>query len=326
MTARRLLALLGALLAASPAAAYVRSKSGKGVPLSWPLPVVPYHVSSATPVHPSPSCEPAGASDPALDAVRAGFDAWRAGCASLSLVYAGRVDEIRVGLQGMEENLVVFRNGWCSEDPAAIDHPCFRDVDLDCGGIFGCFEDAAPGDRNIVALTTVIHDPDTGRIYDADIEVNGWDGQGAGDPITPPSPGIPRQHGWWFTCGDPAGLPACATYGERDCAFIDLQNTMTHEAGHFLGLAHPCEGARCTVQPELRPYTMYPSTGPGETEKRTLHADDVAGLCAIYPAEGGGCGCGAGSGPGTLALLAAGLGLGLVVRRRRVGPVDDRSP
>lgn len=310
MTARRLPALLGALLAASPAAAYVRSTSARGAPLSWPLPVVAYHVSSATPVNPSPSCEPAGAADPALDAVRAGFDAWRAGCSSLSLVYAGRVDGIRVGLQGMEENLVVFRNGWCSEDPAAMAHPCFFDVNLDCGGIFGCFEDDTPGARNIVALTTVIHDADTGRIYDADIEVNGWDGLGEGTPF-----GTTRDHGWWFTCGDPAGLPACATYGQRDCAFIDLQNTMTHEAGHFLGLAHPCEGASCAVQPELRPYTMYPSTGPGETEKRTLHADDVAGLCAIYPADGGGCGCGAGGAPGTLALLA--VGLGLAARRRR---------
>ena len=54
---------------------------------------------------------------------------------------------------------------------------------------------------------------------------------------------------------------------------FDLGNTTTHEAGHMLGLDEaPHEDA-----------TMYYSAPTEETKKRTLHPDDVAGLCAIYP-------------------------------------------
>jgi len=320
VSAARLVAALVGLLATAPAAGYVRSTGAGGVPLSWPVPVVPYHVSDARSFH-TPTCAPGPSSDPALDAVQASFVAWRQDCANLDFVYAGRVDEIRIGLDGMGENLVVFRNGWCSANPVAIAHPCFGDPDVDCGGIFGCFEDA-PGDRNIVALTTVIHDPETGRIHDADIEVNGWDGQGAGDPFVPPV-GADYDHGWWFTCADPGGLQECKEYGEPGCFFLDLQNTLTHEVGHFLGLAHPCEGTSCTVQPQLRPYTMYPSTGPGEIEKRSLHPDDIDGVCAIYPADGGGCGCGSGGAPGAGALLLVAVAFR---RRRRAGDQATRIP
>lgn len=307
MSARRLALALVALLAARPAGAFVRSTSIEGVPLSWPVPLVPYHVSNAAPSFPTPSCAAGPAGDPTLEAVHAAFAAWRQGCADVDFVYAGRVDEIRIGLMGMGENVVVFRNGWCSENPAAVAHPCFADPDLDCGSIFNCFEDT-PADRDIVALTTVIHDADTGRIFDADIEVVAWDGQGA-----PTAFGAARDHGWWFTCADPTGLPVCTEYGEAGCFYMDLRNTLTHEAGHFLGLAHPCSGTACAAHPELQPLTMFPSTSPGEVQKRTLDPDDVAGVCAIYPAGGGGCGCGSGGAPATAALLLAALAL----RRRR---------
>lgn len=62
---------------------------------------------------------------------------------------------------------------------------------------------------------------------------------------------------------------------ERDGEEVwDLPNTVTHEAGHMLGLDHTdVEGA-----------TMEFDTRPGETEKRDLADDDVEGLCTIYPA------------------------------------------
>jgi hypothetical protein len=48
---------------------------------------------------------------------------------------------------------------------------------------------------------------------------------------------------------------------------------MTHEAGHILGLAHsPSPGATMVVE--------YP---PESVTLRTLEADDVAGICAVYP-------------------------------------------
>lgn len=91
---------------------------------------------------------------------------------------------------------------------------------------------------NTLALTTVTYNVDTGEIYDADIEVNG---------TMPISVGSPVQY--------------------------DLQSILTHEVGHFLGLAH-------SNQPDA---TMYDKYQAGSTELRTLKADDIEGICKIYP-------------------------------------------
>ncbi len=54
---------------------------------------------------------------------------------------------------------------------------------------------------------------------------------------------------------------------------VDIQNTATHEAGHALGLDHT----------PVKEATMFASAPDGETSKRSLHQDDIDGLCAIYP-------------------------------------------
>jgi hypothetical protein len=141
--------------------------------------------------------------------------------------------------------------------------------------------------------------------------VNGWDGRGAGTPISTQASGAP--HGYYFTCAGATGS-ACTTYGQAGCYGYDLQNTVTHEAGHFVGLAHPCDDAGtpscdAPLPPwESVPYaerTMYPSTTLGETTKRSLSEDDVAGVRAAYP---GPSGCGqAGGTPGVLAAILAAL-------------------
>lgn len=311
MTAGRLAAALAALVLAATAAAYVRSSDDRtGVKLFWPMPAVPYHVSDA-PAPTSPSCTAGPAGDPALEAVRAGFSAWRAGCATLDLVYAGRIHEIRTGMHGTGENLVVFRKGFCSANPDAAKDPCMTDDEVDCGGIYDCFEDQTPGDLSIVALTSVLYEPDTGRIVDADIEVNGWDGVpgNVSDGSTGP------LHGWYFTCDRQAGWPECATYGQGGCYYIDLQNTLTHEVGHFIGLAHNCgDPGLPACGPAFADATMYPNTSPGDLQKRSLSDDDVAGLCAIYPDRSGGSGCASAGAPGVGAALLALLALRL--RRR----------
>jgi predicted Zn-dependent protease len=120
----------------------------------------------------------------------------------------------------------------------------------------------------------------------------------------------------------------------------DLQSVVQHESGHTLGLAESPE----------RTAAMYGSYSPSDTSKRTLSADDIAGICAVYPSgeDRGACdatprhgfssdchvdkkdsGCtvrgpvrGGRSGLGGLWGLG-GLGLGLLVylgrRRRRLG-------
>jgi len=306
--------VLLAAAAPAPALAYVRTKDARThKELFWPVPVVPFQLNRDWP-HTAPSCRATVGGDPALEAVRASFAAWEQSCAHLQLVYGGMTSEIQIGFGSTDDNIVVFRRGWCSQHPQAKTDPCMSDPDVDCGAIYDCYEDSAScigqticDDWKIVALTSVLYDPDTGRIFGADVEVNGWDGVGGElSPIVLP------QHGWYFTCYDgtqPATL--CAAYGDDGCKYMDLRNTVTHEAGHFVGLAH---APSSTV-------TMFATTSPGELEKRSLSADDVAGVCAIYPDPSGGCGCGRGEGAGAASLLVASLAL----RRRRRAPAQTTT-
>jgi hypothetical protein len=113
-----------------------------------------------------------------------------------------------------------------------------------------------------------------------------------------------RRTGQWLTC--PVRPPAaiCATDPDQpndtvrpdgSCVSIDLGGTVTHEAGHMLGLAHPCEfesnrdaGVRqCrTGSDPDQDVTMFPTSPIGDSSKRTLEDDDVAGVCTVYPRDG----------------------------------------
>jgi predicted Zn-dependent protease len=96
------------------------------------------------------------------------------------------------------------------------------------------------GTADTLALTTLTFNIDTGEIYDADVEIN--------------------SHEQEITFGD-------------EHVVADLESIVTHEAGHFLGLAHSLD----------KTATMYPSYIPGATALRNIHPDDVLGICSIYP-------------------------------------------
>lgn len=54
----------------------------------------------------------------------------------------------------------------------------------------------------------------------------------------------------------------------------DVQNIATHEFGYWLTLGHP---------PDDTEATMYEYSKLGETKKRSLTSDDIAGIRSIYP-------------------------------------------
>jgi MYXO-CTERM domain-containing protein len=170
-----------------------------------------------------------------------------------------------------------------------------------------------------VAVTYTFTQPG-GRIVDADLRVNA------------------AYHS--FANLDPGG--------GGDFLSFDLQNAITHELGHLIGLDHTC----LLVPEDPRPVdeqgnevpdcadaaapmlaaTMFPSTDPGRTSQRWLSPDDVRGVCAIYPAAADphicpldipddGCGCAA-SGEPSAPTGAGGFGFllaaAVIAGRRRL--------
>lgn len=161
-------------------------------------------------------------------------------------------------------------------------------------------------DPQALAVTYVWHDPATGEIFDADMELN--------------------EETIDFVICPESGCPAPV-----DTHTADLENTLTHEFGHYFGIAHT---------PDDPAATMWARADPGEALKRTLQPDDVLALCSIYPEgnlpvacsytpRGGlgldgvppsGCACRAGLGRERhargLTLLGACLIAALALRRR----------
>lgn len=94
----------------------------------------------------------------------------------------------------------------------------------------------------------------------------------------------------------------------------DLQNTVMHELGHAVGLAHSSQSDRAV---------MFPLAYPGEVNKRTLSDDDIDGLRLLYATasstltEAGDAAVGC-SQAGHLSVWAALGAAATLLRRRRV--------
>lgn len=160
-----------------------------------------------------------------------------------------------------------------------------------------------PYDAAALAITTSAYDTQTGILLDVDIELNGQTFRI--DVLDEPD--------------------LCSTQEDPP---NDLRNTLTHEVGHLIGLAHPPASER------FADATMFARAGPCETMKRSLSADDIEGVCAIYPSgqpttpcfppdqlgfrevgyeDGHGC-RGTAGGSGAWGVI---LAVGLLMRRRR---------
>lgn len=133
------------------------------------------------------------------------------------------------------------------------------------------------------AITTLLYVDDgsarDGAIFDADIELNGVNFAIAVNGQTTSNTGQCR---------------------------VELQNNLTHELGHLIGLEHTClassdpprvdnqgnpvltctvVGSNPTLPANMRilDATMYNFQDCGETKKETLSSDDIQALCDIYP-------------------------------------------
>jgi MYXO-CTERM domain-containing protein len=102
--------------------------------------------------------------------------------------------------------------------------------------------DESAGTTDTIALTTVTYDVTKGDIFDADMEINSFQNQ--------------------FTTDDTV-------------VDVDLLSVMTHEAGHFLGLAHSSATAA----------TMVPNYDSGTKNLRYPQDDDQQAICNAYPPD-----------------------------------------
>ncbi len=99
--------------------------------------------------------------------------------------------------------------------------------------------------NNTLGLTTVTYNIDTGELYDADMEIN-------------------------------TAQVTLTVNGDVPPDGYDFLSIITHESGHFLGMAH---------SPDTHA-TMYAHYVQGATSMRDLTSDDVQGICTIYPPDG----------------------------------------
>ena len=168
------------------------------------------------------------------DALLSSAAEWNAPeCSDFQFLVGASTDEERVGFdwrRGTEsdanQNILVFRRGSAFGENDSWLHP-----------------------SGAIAITTLAYTRTTGRILDADIEMN-------------------DAYFSFTACEDDA--LACTD-------LHDLGNTLTHELGHVVGLGHPPSS-----QPGASEASMFSSTSIGDRKKRDLAEDDIAGLCGIY--------------------------------------------
>jgi MYXO-CTERM domain-containing protein len=305
MSRARAQLLLLLLSGATPAFAYKRSVNSGGVTIWWSIRGHPFQIDAmGTPDIPGMA---------AFTAIRTSFQTWAAvSCSDLVFQDQGLSLDPKDRVVGYfpgqsNRNLVLFRTRRCGNGNnggvVPPGDPCLTQGG--CGNAYDCWDDITHG-AGVIATTTTTSNRFTGQINDSDIEINDSVGTDGTKFIFTAVDGVP--------CTDP---------NQTGCVRMDVQNTITHEAGHTLGLDH-------TTDPTA---TMYATAPQGETSKRVLGNDDIQAICTIYPrgketvtgnldpitltplgSSNGGCGCSqAQTGPG--AALGA-LVLLLQIRRR----------
>lgn len=194
--------------------------------------------------------------DTEQDAIAAAFRSWQVAselCSDFQFIRGEPQPDRSFGYapgSNANDNVILFREEAC-RDVVPPGDPCLSDGS--CGNAYRCwsFSDFT------LAITLTSYSVATGAILDADIALN------AG--LSPEG----RRN--LFTTVD---FPVCDAEDAPTCVATDVQNTLTHEIGHALGLDHVSTPGS----------TMELTAQPGETHKRVLDHGTRKGLCAVHPA------------------------------------------
>ena len=199
------------LLSGTNVWSFERSRTDLNVPTSWEtLPVVYYIAKQG-------SKDIADGSE--IEAVKRSFETWQSvNCSRLTFQFGGLLAEPRAFYVpgGPNKNVVM----WIEN------------------------ESDWPYPSDVLAVTQLEYNQQTGTILDADILMNGYAFQ-------------------WST----------DEQAKKDTH--DVQNVVTHEVGHLLGLDHT----------SVTEATMFAEAPAEDVSKRALEKDDKDGLCTIYPQD-----------------------------------------
>jgi hypothetical protein len=255
---RRALALaLALVLSSATASAYVRSRTAKGVPVSWS--------GTCAFVTPDSGGTPDLDNATTFSVIQKSMSNWTNAVgdqAYLMLVYSDPIP-LEAHLDGV--NTVKFRTDrWCHPDDAQQ-----KDV---------CYSSAAAG------ITTVFFVQDgsdhAGTILDADIELNDINFTFAVLPNT----GTPRagtsfadlENTLTHELGHLQGL-------DHTCKDMATPPQEVDDTGNPPPDCNSLGSLPLEEQVKIKLATMYNFAAPGEISKRSPEADDVAGIANAYP-------------------------------------------
>lgn len=194
----------------------------------------------------NPETMPSGSEFTAFERSFATWQTVLESCASVRLTQGAMTATRYAGYKGdgKDQNVLLFRLQSCA---AVVPQGDACSKDDSCGNKYDCWDHGA----GALAITTTSYSPSSGKIFDADVEFN--------------------NPNFTFTTVD---TPPCVRPNfNQQCVASDIQNTLTHEIGHMLGLAHDPNPIS----------TMYASADPGELKKRMLDTGTAQFPCDVYP-------------------------------------------
>ncbi len=212
-----------------------------------------------------------------IDAIDRSFASWQSvfqGCASLRFERGPLIADRTIGFDekasASNTNSIIFRTKACRV-VVGNSASCWNQGT--CQNEYDCWEYS----DGVIGLTTTTFDR-YGVIYDSDIELN-------------------SARFYFTTVDSPKCIrnPALPNNGfNQNCVGTDVQNTMTHEIGHLLGLDHtnarfcrtPGVSADACLPSEIINSTMNNSAGDGETYKREVDPGSREFICSAYPDAG----------------------------------------